>query len=465
MLHKIFFKLLIISTTLSLAVSNLSVIASEPQTLISESAASSSASQSYAISLERPQAYVAINSIKTLNINSIRIARGTLQSSPQWQILKLTNKNRAANNLWPLTMNDDFQYLADSRSNELISLFSHTRPDGRDCFSIFNDFDIMYNAAGENIAARQTSSTQVMNSWLNSEGHRSNILSTSYTHLGAGRTNNGYNNYWTQLFLNDNCSPTITSLVSDLNGAGYYRIGTPIDDMSLILTVHCDSHGDSYIPVILEMCNNFNVSKTGLQELSIGYNGHGVKVPIIMHPFNDVGNDWYTEGIANAYLLGYMTGLNENTFGVYSTLYRAQFATILYRMDGSPAVNDSPGFPDVPDSIWYSSPVTWASANKIVTGYSNTGLFGPNDSITREQIAVMLKRFADYKSFDTSLRGNLDRFKDTSSVSSFAIDAMSWAVGNGIISGTSDNCLNPQGQASRAECSIMLTRFAQKYNL
>lgn len=108
----------------------------------------------------------------------------------------------------------------------------------------------------------------------------------------------------------------------------------------------------------------------------------------------------------------------------------------------------------------------WASSHKIVTGYTNSDLFGPADNITREQMAVMLKRFADYKKFDTTGRTDSSSFADGSSVSEFASESMSWAVHTGIITGKNNQTLiDPQGYASRAECAIMLIRFIDYYNL
>lgn len=398
-------------------------------------------------------------------ISSVRAASEDITSTEQWQVLKSTNKQRMAIGFWPLSTNEILQGLADIRSCELTAKFSHTRPDGRDCISILDDFEVPYYSFGENIAAGQSSASEVVNSWMNSTGHRENILSPNYTHMGNGMLDKGLK-YWTQLFLNTECSPVLENVVSNLTGAGYYPLGTSIDDMSLVLIVSCDNHGYTYIPLAFEMCADFDVDQTGVQDLYFGYNGQYGYVSIALHPFHDVGNDWYTEGVVNAYLTGCMTGLNSTTFGVYDSLSRAQFATILYRLDGSPDTEGTPDFPDVPANDWYTNPVMWASSHEIVTGYTNSGLFGPADNITREQMAVMLKRFADYKKFDTTGRTDFSSFVDGSSVSEFASESMSWAIDAGIITGKNNQTLiDPQGYAARAECAIMLIRFINYYNL
>lgn len=181
--------------------------------------------------------------------------------------------------------------------------------------------------------------------------------------------------------------------------------------------------------------------------------------------FTDVHKgDWFYDAVAYVNERGLMTGLNETTFGPAQTLARAQFAVILYRMEGEPDVSYRNVFPDVPDGIWYTDAIMWASENGIITGYTNTGKFGPADKITREQMAVMMYRYAQYKKYDTSEKADFSKFDDASRVSGYAKEAMQWAVGTGIITGKYNGTrIDPLGSANRAECATIIMRFVEKY--
>lgn len=184
-------------------------------------------------------------------------------------------------------------------------------------------------------------------------------------------------------------------------------------------------------------------------------------------PYTDVPETaWYAEYVDYTYQKGLMTGMNDTTFGPAVTLSRAQYAMILYRMAGSPEVEYTEKFPDVPETAWYASAVLWAANAGVVGGYQN-GKFGPSDSITREQMAVMTYRYAKSIGMDVSAQKDLEEFADGKKVSSFAKTEMQWAVANGIISGNvkSDGTyLNPQGKTNRAECATIVTRFDKLRN-
>ena len=178
-------------------------------------------------------------------------------------------------------------------------------------------------------------------------------------------------------------------------------------------------------------------------------------------PFVDVvESDWYYDPIEYVYDLGIMTGMSETIFGPVESLSRAQFAVIIYRMSGAEEVEYTPVFPDVAEGIWYADAVIWANENGIVTGYTDVGLFRPEQSISREQIAVMLHRYAKYLGIDNGVRADFSEFKDAFDVSEYAYDAMRWAVGNGIIKGKEEGTIiDPLGNAARAECATMIMRF------
>ena len=185
----------------------------------------------------------------------------------------------------------------------------------------------------------------------------------------------------------------------------------------------------------------------------------------VILPFKDVRDgDWYRDYVEYVYARQIMTGLEYSLFGPNESLARAQFALILYRMNDSPKVEYSAKFPDVGDGIWYTDAILWANSIGVVTGYSNTGYFGPGDNINREQMAVMMYRYAKYKGYDVSQKANFSQFIDASKVSGFAKEAMQWAVGNKIINGKNKGTMiDPQGNASRAECATIIMRFIENY--
>ena len=161
---------------------------------------------------------------------------------------------------------------------------------------------------------------------------------------------------------------------------------------------------------------------------------------------------------------GLMTGLNDTTFGPGEPLARAQLAVILYRLSGSPEVTHEAIFPDVPDGQWYTDAVIWAQEKGIVTGYSDTGTFKPGNEINRQEITTMMYRYAKCQGY--SLEGGADysSYPDAANVQAFAKDSMSWAVGNGIVTGKENPVrLDPLGNTARAECATIMMRFVEKY--
>ena len=176
-------------------------------------------------------------------------------------------------------------------------------------------------------------------------------------------------------------------------------------------------------------------------------------------PYTDVNTrDWFYEAVKYVTDQGIMNGTSATTFEPLTTTDRAMIVTMLYRMEGQPAVTEKSQFSDVPDGTWYTDAVAWAAANGIVGGYGN-GKFGPEDTVTREDLAVILYRYAQYKGADVTAQKDLSAFQDAASVSGYAQPAMAWAVSTGIIGGVSANTLAPQGGAERAQVATMLMRL------
>lgn len=172
--------------------------------------------------------------------------------------------------------------------------------------------------------------------------------------------------------------------------------------------------------------------------------------------FTDLGGvgTWYHEAVDYALRNGRMAGYGGGLFGPNDDLSRAQFTQILYNKEGKPAVRDKHVFADVAFGAWFTPAVTWASTRDIVVGYGN-GLFGPDDPITREQLAAMLWRYAGRP---VSANKDLD-FADAGKISNYALEAVAWAVEQGVIQGKGNGILDPRGNATRAEVATMLMRL------
>lgn len=223
-------------------------------------------------------------------------------------------------------------------------------------------------------------------------------------------------------------------------------------------------HGDSIPP----LGHDFQISETvpctntvdGYVRRTCTRCGQTKDEPIIcpFHRFTDISEtQWYYAYVRTLVSQGLMNGLNETTFAPNATLTRAMLVTILYRMDGSPE-SGVPGYKDIKAGDWYANAVGWAAAYGIVTGYTD-GTFRPNDSVTREQAAAILARFATHSGCDVTTGKDISAFSDAYTVSPYARSAMAWAVEKNILSGFPDNTLRPKGSATRAQIAKMLVTF------
>ena len=177
-------------------------------------------------------------------------------------------------------------------------------------------------------------------------------------------------------------------------------------------------------------------------------------------PFIDVKeSDWFYEAVQFAFESGMMNGTGGSSFQPNAMLSRSMIATILWRLEGSPDGNPV-RFTDVSDGQWYTEGVNWAAANDLVNGYGNS-TFGPKDDITREQMAAILYRYAQFKGYDCTVQGDLSRFADGGQTSDWARDAVVWAVDKGLLTGKGGGLLDPKGTATRVEVATILMRFVE----
>ena len=245
---------------------------------------------------------------------------------------------------------------------------------------------------------------------------------------------------------------TITLTVSNLSSI----------DAPHVLHLLTDGSKEYYEP---DSISGNELTISGIRNLSLFAVIPGSQVPAddpdIALPFVDVASgSWYEDAVWYVYENGLMAGTSDTTFEPDTTTSRGMIVTVLYRLEGAPAVSGSSGFTDVADGQYYADAVAWASSNGIVGGYGN-GLFGPNAPITREQMAVILYRYAQYKGYDVTASADLSGYDDVAQVSSYALEALQWANAEGLVNGTSDTTLTPGGSATRSQIAVILMRFCE----
>lgn len=208
----------------------------------------------------------------------------------------------------------------------------------------------------------------------------------------------------------------------------------------------------------------FGVNNNVTQEPETEVNKPEVNIPAAAQPFEDVyTTSWFRDNVVFVYDNGYMNGINEKTFDPSGEMTRGMMVTVLYRMDGSPEIENSDhGFSDVEDGRYYTDAIAWAKENGIVNGMTET-TFAPGEPVTRQQAVTIFYRYCvDYKGADGSKQADLDTFPDAAEVKNWAQTGMKWAVANGVITGTADSggtvLLNVNGILSRAQCAALIQR-------
>ena len=182
--------------------------------------------------------------------------------------------------------------------------------------------------------------------------------------------------------------------------------------------------------------------------------------PEVKLPFTDVStSDWFYDDVAFVYENGLFSGTDSRSFSPNASMTRAMLVTVLYRLEGEPTVTGRSSFTDVRSGAYYEKAVIWAAANGIVTGTDSTS-FSPDAKVTREQLAAILYRYAQYRKLDTDASAKLNSFTDADSVSAYASEALGWAVSESLINGASGK-LMPKGDATRAQVAAILHRFVK----
>ena len=260
-------------------------------------------------------------------------------------------------------------------------------------------------------------------------------------------------------------SVTYYTLHFETNGGSAITDMREANNTRISLTKYVPTrHGHTFIGWYSDQSLTNQISEVSLTKNMTVYAGWRAdeNPDIAVNPFTDVSEkDWFYNDAMFVYKNGLMLGTSKTLFSPHGTVTRGMMATILWRMEGSLAPKDENSFTDVEAGRWYADAITWTTENGIFAGYSKDK-FGPDDPITREQLTAIFYRYADYKGYKLTITGNLDKFEDADKITDYAKMVMQWAVGNGLIKGKSENLLDPQGTATRAEISAMLHRFIEK---
>ena len=375
-----------------------------------------------------------------------------------WNVLRLTNQHRMSLGLDPLSTFDSLQKVANQRAYEIQFVFSHSRPDGSDFDTALRDYNVSNTGSwyswGENIAAGYLNAAEVVDGWLNSPGHRSNIENDGFVHMGAGFYTGSpsavYSYGWSQNFLGSS-SCRVSSLqlsqtvIAGGQGADLEELLTQAD---IVVTATCSQHGTCKLPLIAAMCSGYRENEAEEQIITVRYGGQTAQLTIVPQqpaepdlPFTDVSEkNWFFDEVQYVYENELMSGTGGGAFEPNSNLTRVMAWTILARIDGE----------TVSGSAWEEDARNWAMASGVSDGTN------PRSSISRQELAAMLWRYVN----QPGNRASLDGFSDVDEVAGWAAEAMSWAVDAGLIQG-SNNKLNPRGNATRAEAAAILMRFCE----
>ncbi len=411
---------------------------------------------------------------------------GTKYYSYAYDVVDAVNALRRQNGLHELVIDDKLMETAMQRAAECSIYYSHTRPNDTSCLDIFPKATIR----GENIAAGQSSPAAVMSDWTNSPGHYANMISSDYTSIGVGCFYIDGHHYWAQSFTSGQATTHIKS------GDVKVTTSVPVSSNHFILKSNSNTIllrvGDSVqLPVQLINSGFYNTATTiqvkssdcsfpsivtlsgqpvtitgkepGSGTVSVRF-GNGMSTSFYINvtsPYSDVTeSSWCYDAVNWADSRGVIDSASQNTFGVSLPMSRGMTAMLLYRLEGSPSIVRSTFFMDV--NADYVESVSWAASCGLMNGYDNN-CFGPNDTLTREQMAAILYRYAEFKGLDTSARINLSGYNDAGSVSSYAREAMQWVNACGILYGTSANTLSPSGELTKAQAATIMMRFWNQF--
>lgn len=357
----------------------------------------------------------------------------------EWEVLRLVNRERFKNGLNVLAMPEALQTACNTRENELVTSFDHTRPNGQSPFTAISE-DFKFMTMGENIAGWQNSPLQVVDDWMNSPGHRANILNNKFGYIGIGFINSKPT-YWVQLF----CDSAEFTDVTTSAGTTNFASEAAMEQEYLVCT---DKNGVvSYLPIDTDVMtkngNSYTLQLSGKTvELTVG----GAQTVGV---FSDVKSaDWFADAVAWAVEKGITTGTSATTFSPANTCTRAQILTFLWRAVGSPKQSGANPFSDVKTTDYFYDAALWANKNGMVSG----GTFEGNTPCTRASTVIYLWKNAGAPKTTISAV-----FTDVPVDSEYA-EAVAWAVEKGITTGTSATTFSPNDTCTRGQIVTFLNR-------
>lgn len=366
----------------------------------------------------------------------------------EWDVLVLVNQERLAAGLEPLSIFPTLQRAADIREEELGSFYSHDRPNGTSCDTVLNDVQLSLSVFGENIASGQRTPEEVMSDWMNSTGHRANILDSREVHLGVGYNGSKgmYGTSWVQLFLNSRCR--IKSIAPSQDSVVCPQ-GARVEDLGVYLVAECSVHGACYLPLMSEMCPEFDSSVPGTYRVTVNaYSGVTTEIQVKVTEkltFTDVP-DYFAESVSWAVGQGITVGTGDGLFGSEDTCSQAHILTFLWRAKGEP----EPGIPNpyqgLDEKEYYAKPAIWAYEQGIFT----SATFDPDAPCTRGEVVTYLWKLAGRPTGYAS-----GGFAD---VPAELADAVNWAAAQGITLGIGGGLFGTNDPCTRGEIVTFLYR-------
>ena len=409
---------------------------------------------------------------------------GTQCYDDAFRVLELVNQERAANGVAPLKMDQSLLDTACLRSFELVAAFDHTRPNGTSCFTANK------HMFGENIAAGSATPEGVMSQWMNSAGHRANILDPDFTSIGIACLRVNGRALWVQCFgLELTTEAQRSSYPATLESGAtvniladkehYHPVFTAektelqVGEVAHVLSLWMGTHMDDKGLVVESNAPDVIAVRDGVDFVAVGAGTAQITVCPIGAPdlaqtftmrvkgsgaaskgFSDVPADaWYTDAVAWAVDRGVTNGTSETTFSPDATCTRAQVVTFLWRAAGSPAPKAGASFSDVQPGSYYEKAVQWAVAQGITNGV-DASHFAPDAPCTRAQVVTFLHRFANAPSAAHS-----SAFVDVPTGEWFS-EAVGWAVSRDITNGMDATHFDPDGSCTRAQIVTFLYRYA-----
>lgn len=391
-----------------------------------------------------------------------------------------TNIERERHGLAALKTTDALLDASETRAKEIMSSFSHNRPSGKKCYTALTEQGVSYGLAGENIAAGHETPFEVVNSWMESDGHRENILDSRFSYMGAGYYYNSgsrYKSHWEQMFVGNSSysnarstfyvAPTGLSLdktsLSLAVGKNAVVEGTP-SPVYATEKIVCTSSDPSVVAVTGYQVNNVTVKgmANGRATLTFRCGNYSRSISVTVGTgtgsggstvqFGDVPKTSpFYSAISWAVKEGIAAGYGDGTFRPNQTCTKAQAITFLWRASGSPSVNVSNPFSDVSSSSAYYKAIMWAYS-KGIAGAEYGSSFAPNRTCTRVDIVTYI-----WRSFGKPY-GGAASFSDTGSLSSDELRAVRWAASAGVTEGYDDGTFRPDASCTRAHVVTFLYR-------